>query len=92
MTDILTGWVDQQAEQARLVNAVAKAAVKLERDKCILDVCYWCRYYGSPEIMSNGNWLHRIPDDGHEHPPGITCVANGIRIRAYHEDQADMNP
>ena len=58
MSDILTGWVDQQAEQARLVNAVAKAAAELERERCCRDICAWCRERGAPSLMSDGRWIH----------------------------------
>jgi hypothetical protein len=88
MSDILACWVDQQAEQARLVNAVAKAAAEHEREKCCRQVCEWCVGAGEPErIYIEGGvhfWIHA------GRPP-LRCRADMIRERGYQEDQATMN-
>ena len=87
MSDILTDWVGQQAEQARLVNAVAKAAAEMERAKCCRDACPWCMDYGEPSLMSNGRWCHASPYSGQS----LVCFVSKIRERGYQEDQANMN-
>lgn len=82
MHDIVNGWVDQQAEQARLVNAVAKAAAEHERDRCCRQICIECWTGNVPDRVYTGGWFHSN---------GKECTVHMIRERGYQEDNAPMN-